>query len=58
MRWLMEIIVPLVLFLCTLALVAVLFAVVVRYAWSGVADVSIRRMLIIPHQSGYSFDQE
>lgn len=54
----MEIVVSVVLFLCALALVAVLFAAVVRYSWSGVADVSIRRMLIIPHQSGYSFDQE
>lgn len=58
MRWLMEIIVPVVLFLLALALIALLFGAVVRYAWSWPADVNVRRMLIIPHQSGYSFDQE
>ena len=49
MRWLMEIVVPVVLFLLALILIALLFGAVVRYAWSGMEAVRAQKTLAIPH---------
>ncbi len=49
MRWLMEIIVPVVLFLCALALIALLFGAVVRYAWSGMEVWHAQKTLAISY---------